>query len=424
MAPNTRPPGLPSIPDFPLDLDEKMHLLPELDEILSSTTGESSATLEEDDCRPSRSHSTRTHNSVYQRRVFLPSRFPSVSSDAHTTTGYTTLPPLSPRRYDQLCQPQPLQLPPFQKFALESWTITYHHPTPPPRTRLLHLRALGISLFRQLEDRADSSSSSSSILSVVPNTHFSQAELAATVALHRAAVVARAQQHRQGQGRGWKWEVMGLGLEKGPEKGEGARRLRKPRTEGDGKFGGGRSTSINTSSGDGGGDGDGDGDGDGGVGGGSGWGDAVYAADVEKRIRKLDWKVQDEIYELLSDRVQSSSNAFRRREWRVVVLTEVPGGELTDSPTGFEAAGISERSGCFPWAGARRSLRMRMKPAPAMPITEYRLVLRGTEVKANDQGWGYFNRYSRPWREADEKEVGEKRRWSSATGRSEKYVDF
>jgi hypothetical protein len=204
----------------------------------------------------------------------------------------------------------------------------------------------------------------------VPNTHFSQDELAATVALHEASVLA----HKE-------------------------RRLCKPRTEGN--DGAGASSGSGT--------------------GGGGWGSAVYAADLERRIRKLEWKVQDEIYELLSDRVQSSSNAFRRREWRVVVLTEVPGGELTDSPTGFRRGG--KRRGCLGWAGIR-SLRMRMKRAPDMPVTEYRLVLRGTETRANDQGWGYYNRYSRPWRAADEKEVGDRRRWSSVSGRSEKYVDF
>ncbi len=59
-----------------------------------------------------------------------------------------------------------------------------------------------------------------------------------------------------------------------------------------------------------------------------------------------------------------------------------------------------------------------------MPITEYRLILRGTETKINEQGWGYYNRYSRPWGMADDKEMAERRRWSSLTSRSDKYVDF
>jgi hypothetical protein len=152
----------------------------------------------------------------------------------------------------------------------------------------------------------------------------------------------------------------------------------------------------------------------------------VYAADVERRVRRLEWKVQDEIYELLSDRVQSSSSAFRRREWRVVALTEVPGGELTDAPTGFGGvAGVGDGTiagGCGKmWKG---KCTRRRKRVPDMPITEYRLILRGTETKVNDRGWGYYNRYSRPWKLADEKEMGERRRWSTLSGRSDKYVDF
>jgi hypothetical protein len=148
----------------------------------------------------------------------------------------------------------------------------------------------------------------------------------------------------------------------------------------------------------------------------------VYAADLERRVRALDWRVQDEIYELLSDRVQSSSNAFRRREWRVVALTEVPGGELTDAPTGF--GGFAETKRGWFGFGKTKRLSVKAKRWPDMPVTEYRLILRGNETKTNDQGWGHYNRYSRPWRAADEKEIGERRRWSSFTGRSEKYVDF
>lgn len=167
----------------------------------------------------------------------------------------------------------------------------------------------------------------------------------------------------------------------------------------------------------------------GGVGAGAGlgvgegwWEGAVYAADLERRVRALDWRVQDEIYELLSDRVQSSSNAFRRRDWRVVALTEVPGGELTDAPTGFRAFGEVKR-GWFGFGKTRR-LSVKAKRWPDMPVTEYRLILRGAETKTNDQGWGHYNRYSRPWRAADEKDIGDRRRWSSFTGKSEKYVDF
>lgn len=250
------------------------------------------------------------------------------------------------------------------------------------------MRVCGLTLWRQFEREEGS------ILSVVPNTHFAQDELAATVAMHEAAVAAHS--HRQKKRRLSKVPqpveqqaaqgIMGLGM---------------------GVGGGGGGLGV-------------------GVDGGS-WDRAVYAADLEQRIRGLDWKVQDEIYDLLSDRVQSSSNAFRRREWRVVVLAQIPGGELTDSPTGFSpAAGKKRRwlglgSGSWTWkevAGAKT------KWDSEMPVTEYRLILRGTESKANDHGWGYYNRYSRPWRMADEKEIGEKRRWSGMSGRSDKYVDF
>lgn len=147
---------------------------------------------------------------------------------------------------------------------------------------------------------------------------------------------------------------------------------------------------------------------------------SVYATDLEARLRGLDWKVQDEIYELLSDRVQSSSTAFRRREWRVVVMSEVPGGEMTDAPTGHgQVCGGKLRK----WKTGKMG-RRGPRGVPDMPITEYRLILRGTETKKNEQGWGCYNRYSRPWRAADEKEIGERRRWSGMTGRSEKYVDF
>ncbi|KAK3293194.1 uncharacterized protein B0H64DRAFT_465280 [Chaetomium fimeti] len=372
MAPTSRPPSLPSIPDIALDLDEKAQLLPELEEVLSSG-GETCTTLdEEDDFRPSRSHSTRTQNS-FHRRIVLPSRFPSISS-SHAPTTLTTL-PLTPRRHDPTCQVQPLQLPPTQKTVHESWTITYHHPT--PRTKI-HIRALGITLWRQFDPRDDEGS----VLSVVPNTHFGQAELAATVALHEASVTACAA--RRGGSRPM-------------------RTLSKPKIVGSAGGGGG-----------------------GGAGkGGSGdgwWEGAVYAADLERRVRALDWRVQDEIYELLSDRVQSSSNAFRRRDWRVVALTEVPGGELTYAPTGFRAFGEQKRG----WFGFGKAKRFSVKAnrRPDMPVTEYRLVLRGAETKTNDQGWGHYNRYSRPWRAADEKEIGDRRRWSSFTGKSEKYVDF
>ena len=141
-----------------------------------------------------------------------------------------------------------------------------------------------------------------------------------------------------------------------------------------------------------------------------------YAADLERRLRKLDWAVQDEIYDLINDRIQSSSNAFRRRDWKLVMLTKIPGGEMTDAPTG--RAQHRSRS-------VLRKLPFCKPRIPKMPITEYRLVLRGTETKANNNGWASHNRYSRPWRDVDEKELGEvKLRRRDSQFVSDKFVNF
>lgn len=238
------------------------------------------------------------------------------------------------------------------------------------------------------------------VVSVVPNTHFTQAELARAVAMHEAAVAGR------------------LGARSPSGKKTLAAAPPPPPLFSDPAPTAAAAAIPSTTP------------------------SLVYAADLEARVRALDWKVQDEIYELLSDRVQSSSSAFRRREWRVVVLSEVPGGEMTDAPTGFfSAAGQHQkqqeqrrrrlqqeegrpderREVRALWRRGRRTAGR----APEMPVTEYRLILRGTETKANDQGWGSYNRYSRPWKLEDERELGERRRrWSAVTGRSEKYVDF
>ncbi|KAK4140998.1 uncharacterized protein C8A04DRAFT_14433 [Dichotomopilus funicola] len=436
MPANNRPPSLPSIPDIGLDLDDKNTLLPELEQALSATgaSSSSSTTFEEDDdatvFRPSRSHSTRTvvnhggnsannsanNNNPFhapQRRIVLPSRFPSTSSSHYAPTTATTVTsvPLSPRRYDVTCQVQPLQLPPSQKTIYESWTITYHH-APPPRPHIL-IRTLGITLFRSpARDYIPRSEEGASIVSVVPNTHFGQDELGAAVAMHQRSVAAHLARVRERRARGpLAWFRRSCSSSSGTTN----RRLSKPRIAGTGTGSGTPSHVPNS-------------------GGGFPTGmtpevaaDALeYASDLEARLRTLDWKVQDEIYELLGDRVQSSSNAFRRREWRVVVLTEVPGGELTDAPTGFGTAAVAD---CFcngAGAGAGGSGGGNGgRAGNGMPVTEYRLILRGTETKVNDAGWGYYNRYSRPWKAADEREIGERRRWSTMTGRAgEKYVDF
>ncbi|KAL2133209.1 hypothetical protein VTI74DRAFT_2754 [Chaetomium olivicolor] len=369
MAPPTsRPPSLPCIPDIDLDLDEKAHLLPELEDFLSAA-GESSTTLdEEDNFLPSRSQTILSRHSscnAHHRRRLLPSRLPSISS-----TTFNVLPPPSPRRVDLAYQGPSLQLRPTQKSLLESWTITYHHPT--PRSHSL-FQLLGITVWRKTElDEAGS------VLSVSANTHLSQGELEGVVRAHTEAHgIARAG-GSDGAASDRRW---------GDRKQRGRRRLSK-------LSGGGVASKVE-----------------------------AYAADLQARIRKLDWKVQDEIYELLSDRVQSSSNAFRRREWKVVVMSEVPGGELTDAPSGLAAAsgGKYRRLGSGLWS---KPVLVGGQKTPKTPITEYRLILRGAETRSNDQGWGQYNRYSQPWRTADEKEFGERRRWSSVTGRCEKYVDF
>lgn len=148
-----------------------------------------------------------------------------------------------------------------------------------------------------------------------------------------------------------------------------------------------------------------------------------YTLDLERRLRRLDWVVQDEIYDLIHDRIQSSSDAFRRRDWKLVVLNQVPGGEITEAATvQEEQASTGGELGKRPISRGRLGLRgivslafikqrwrTRKSKTVEMPITEYRLILRGTETKVNEKGWRYHNRYSRPWgaSDADEKETGE-----------------
>lgn len=106
-----------------------------------------------------------------------------------------------------------------------------------------------------------------------------------------------------------------------------------------------------------------------------------YDKHVERRLRNLDWTVQDELYKLIRDRTENSSNSFRRREYKLVVLLEVPGGEMTD-------ARIDSR-------------RNKLKRSNA-PHIEYRVILRGHEVMDSADGWGAYDRYTQPWKLADE----------------------
>lgn len=122
----------------------------------------------------------------------------------------------------------------------------------------------------------------------------------------------------------------------------------------------------------------------------------TYDKDIENRLRNLDWTVQDELYNLIRDRTENASNAFRRREYKLVVLLEVPGGEMTDAGTGVQ---------CDKWC---RRMMGKMKRSKA-PQVEYRIILRGSEVMNSDPGWGTYDRYSQPWKLADEAELANAR---------------
>ncbi|KAK3313117.1 hypothetical protein B0H66DRAFT_569608 [Apodospora peruviana] len=249
----------------------------------------------------------------------------------------------SPGCSDLSCKARVFQVPVEgdNKSVLESWSITYHAPI----TKVIGWKQyLGVLWWRhtEIEDAR--------ILSVVPNSHFTQEELV------RACGIDRAQYTAQGKS------------------------------------------------------------------------ESGHAVDLERRLRKLDWTLQDEIYDLINDRIQSSSNAFRRREWKLVMLTEVLGGEMTDVYMGGSGQQQQQRRGRW---GTGRKLIGRFgisekRKLPKMPISEYRMILRGTETKANDAGWAYHNRYSRPWRNVDEKEIGEirGRKDSPLTACSDKCVNF
>lgn len=121
-----------------------------------------------------------------------------------------------------------------------------------------------------------------------------------------------------------------------------------------------------------------------------------YDRDVENRLRNLDWSVQDELYKLIRDRTENSSNTFRRREYKLVVLLEVPGGEMTDAGIGPQC-----KKG---WCRMMRKLK-----GDKEPHVEYRVILRGNEVLNNNAGWGVYDRYAQPWKLADEAELANAR---------------
>lgn len=119
-----------------------------------------------------------------------------------------------------------------------------------------------------------------------------------------------------------------------------------------------------------------------------------YEGDLERRLRRLDVPVQEELYSLIRDRTENASNSFRRREYKLVVLARVPGGEMTDASS---SSWVSRSLGCVT---ARKGRDRR-----ASSHVEYRVILRGSEVKANDAGWGVYSRYSQPWKLADEADL-------------------
>lgn len=121
-----------------------------------------------------------------------------------------------------------------------------------------------------------------------------------------------------------------------------------------------------------------------------------YDNDIENRLTNVNWSVQDELYKLIKDRTENSSNSFRRREYKLVVLLEVPGGEMTDAGTGAKCNKA--------WCRMMRKLK-RTK----VPNVEYRVILRGNEVMNSDAGWGAYDRYTQPWRLADEAELASAR---------------
>lgn len=126
------------------------------------------------------------------------------------------------------------------------------------------------------------------------------------------------------------------------------------------------------------------------------FGSRNYDKDVEVRLRNLDWTVQDELYKLIRDRTENSSNSFRRREYKLVVLLEVPGGEMTDAGSGVQ---YNKR-----WRRMMRKLKRTKEPH-----IEYRVILRGTEVMSSDAGWAAYDRYTQPWKLADEAELANAR---------------
>lgn len=125
-----------------------------------------------------------------------------------------------------------------------------------------------------------------------------------------------------------------------------------------------------------------------------------YDGNLERRLQRLDWAVQDELYGLVWDRTEKTSTCFRRREYKLVVLARVPGGDMTDggwvSRRAAAAAAASSSllsSSWWRWPASVLRCGRRLKDAKAASHVE---------VKRNDAGWGAYSRDTQPWRRADE----------------------
>ncbi|KAK4231857.1 hypothetical protein QBC38DRAFT_464748 [Podospora fimiseda] len=172
------------------------------------------------------------------------------------------------------------------------------------------------------------------------------------------------------------------------------------------------------------------------------------SSDLEIRLKRLDWKVQEEIMELVGDKITSFGGGW---EWRVVFLEEGGGGAVEEERGGGPRdpeGGVRHKV----WERLRR--RKVKKVTEVVPLIEYRIILRGKKEvggpgsmcdRGNSTRTLRYNRYS-GWpdgaagleeKKEEEEEVSVKRRWSVITrskssgssskdgcGIVEKYVDF
>lgn len=113
-----------------------------------------------------------------------------------------------------------------------------------------------------------------------------------------------------------------------------------------------------------------------------------YENTLERRLRDLDDSVQRQMEYLIYTRAEANSTSEHRREYRIVCLREVPGGQ---SLTGYEPTtrAVRPRKTWYrPWVWEKPD-RM-----------EYRVVVEGTEVKETKTKWVWNkeHRKSEVWR--------------------------